>query len=632
MFDTTQSTVYSRHSVMRPSRFIIHLSRILLLIAVAAALARTPDGRGMLPAWAEILAQLPAMAAWLFVQFQSRRGVRPRAGESYGVSRTTGDGQSESMPYPVSASLENDVQDRASRSPAAARLTAGLIVLTGGAAVAIAERELRIVGLAATAFLAFSALADWLRAAYVRLTDAIESGTGVFGVLMRRWPILVLGGAALLALPAATQSGVPDYRHNFLNHLLDSLFSSTSAACLVGVTIRSFGEDHTRFGQAVLVALSQITGMGFAAAGLAIIRPFLQRRLRLSTVILTSLALQLIAAAVMYPAWREADAVGALDRAWWGLVHAGSAMWNTGLTMRTDGLAAYFMDYRVSICMTTLAIAGSIGLPVLIDLILPQPARRRTDGTAVQPDASDRANVPTPALTRLSKLPELDAVAATVLIGLGALLLWYFDHPASRTADMTPAREMLMAEDRTSLVDIPVGQRWSMSLLISATLRSAGLQSIPLSAGSLTWLSFALMLIWMLIGGGAGGVGGGMRTSALMLPLALLRMTVHDDRTRALRRDLLKRLLIILVGMVGLNTFAVLALLFVTDASAYEALFEGVASTSGVGLSTGLSLHLTPIARLVMIGLIILGRLVPLYLWLRLSAALRDGLQTRAMQ
>ena len=605
-----------------------YFSRFLLLIAVGAALARTPDGRSILPAWAELLAQMPAMMVWMFAQYQSRRGARVRAYESNSVSRTTNTVQRESLPSPVSASLESDEQTRALLSPG--RLTAGLIALAGGAAIAIVEREIRIVGLSATAFLAISALVDWLRTAYVRLSVAIENGTGIFGVLIRRWPILVLVGAALLALPAATQSGVPDYRHNFLNHLLDSLFSSTSAACLVGVTIRSFGEDHTRFGQTVLVALSQIAGMGFAAAGLAIIRPFLQRRLRLSTVLLASVGLQLIAAAVMFPAWRETDAAGALDRAWWGLIHAGSAMWNTGLTMRTDGLAAYFMDYRVSICVTTLAIAGSIGLPVLIDLILPHPARGNAPGTTSQSDAEDQSIVPSLVLVRLKKLPELDAVAATVLIGLGALLLWYFDHPASRTYDLIPAREMLMAEDRTSLGDIPVGQRWSMSLLISATVRSAGLQSIPLSAGSLTWLSFGLILIWMLIGGGAGGVAGGMRTSALMLPLLLLRMPVHSDRSRALRRDLLKRLLIIIVGMVGLNAVAVLALLFVTDATAYEALFEGVATTNGVGLSTGLSLHLTPIARLVMIGLIIMGRLGPLYLWLRLSAALQDRLQTPA--
>ncbi|HWL92299.1 MAG TPA: potassium transporter TrkG [Phycisphaerae bacterium] len=547
--------------------------QIAAILAVAAVLARTPDGRGALPAWVEITVTLAAYAIWLVTLRQSQ-GMR-------GIS-----------------------------------LAIPGLVLTAAAALAIQQSNPRIVGIATTVFFAGSLFIDAIASVYRRFAAVIDHPRELFSVLLRPWLALIVLGGVLLALPLATHSGVPDYRHNFLNHVLDSLFASTSAAALVGTTVHSFGEDYTRFGQAVLFAITQLSGMAFAAAGLSIIRPFLSRSLRLPTILVAAVVLQVIGAAWMTSAWHDSDASSLSTRIWWSLVHAGSAIWNSGLVMRADGLDAYFTDYRVSICMASLTIIGSLGLPILIDLILPQ--WRKRDGAHSEGGVSKLVR-------RMRKLPEFEALLAALLLGLGATLLWYFEHPGARTSGFAPSRPMEMS-DRVPLNELTSSRRWTLAMLASATLRSAGMNAIPITQGALTWPSFGLILLMMLLGGSAAGVGGGLRTTALALPFALRKLGAADDAARALHRSTRRAIcLYVLLGLIC-SLLSVAALGIVTDATSYETAFDGTAATANVGLSTGLALHLSPAGRIVMIVLFAVGRIGPIYFWLRLSQAIGRSL------
>ncbi len=64
----------------------------------------------------------------------------------------------------------------------------------------------------------------------------------------------------------------------------------------------------------------------------------------------------------------------------------------------------------------------------------------------------------------------------------------------------------------------------------------------------------------------------------------------------------------------------VLLMRLTTAGTAHEWIFDPVAAVSGVGLTTSLSLHLTWMGRLVMIGLMIVGLWVPLIVWSRIAA------------
>ncbi len=67
--------------------------------------------------------------------------------------------------------------------------------------------------------------------------------------------LIILAGALLLSLPAASREGrLP---------LLDALFTATSATCVTGLVLHDTYTQFSLFGQIVILSLIQIGGLGF---------------------------------------------------------------------------------------------------------------------------------------------------------------------------------------------------------------------------------------------------------------------------------------------------------------------------------------------------------------------------------
>ena len=71
---------------------------------------------------------------------------------------------------------------------------------------------------------------------------------------------IILLGAGLLCLPAASRSGEP-------TPFLTSLFTATSATCVTGLIRVDTGTHWAMFGQVVILLLIQIGGLGFLRIG-----------------------------------------------------------------------------------------------------------------------------------------------------------------------------------------------------------------------------------------------------------------------------------------------------------------------------------------------------------------------------
>ena len=70
---------------------------------------------------------------------------------------------------------------------------------------------------------------------------------------------IILLGAALLSLPAASRSGVScGFR--------PALFTATSATCVTGLVLYDTWTQWSGFGQVVIISLIQIGGLGFMSA------------------------------------------------------------------------------------------------------------------------------------------------------------------------------------------------------------------------------------------------------------------------------------------------------------------------------------------------------------------------------
>ncbi|MFQ5501969.1 MAG: potassium transporter TrkG [Phycisphaerae bacterium] len=542
-----------------------------IIVAALAASVRGPNSTGLLPIWATQVLQLPALLLWLGLRCSPRRfktGIEPW-------------------------------------------LT--MMVIAGAIAVAILRRDSGLFLLGTTLFIAGGLLLDELAHLYQQVDQNINQPLGLLRVMVRPWCLLILVATTLLSMPAATRSGVPDYTHNFWSHILDNTFAAVGAACLAGNTIYGFTHEYTRFGQAVLMLTTQLAGIGFCAIGLAIITPFLSRRIRLRRVLQVAFGLQIAALFVLCLA--RSDGISLGDGLWNAAVHAGSALWNSGLVVRDDGFEFLHANRASFTIITILAIVGSIGLPVIMNMIHGR-SKTKSAGSSEHPSRIDM--IPT------RRLPQFEAAIALALLFFGAFFLFYFETPGALPNAWVPNLPFDLGEHRIALRDeTGHSQRWRRAVYVSALLRSAGMQAIPISEGALSRPSCGLVLLWMFVGGSAGGVAGGIRTTAILLPaLCVLygrRSWAQHAGGPAVRRLILSRVPIFVFVWLCIHVIAAVALLSGSDATVHEAVFETATALNGVGFSTDLSLHLTPEGRLAMIALFVVGRWLPIVFWLYLS-------------
>ena len=115
-----------------------------------------------------------------------------------------------------------------------------------------------------------SGLQHWAVAIYLIIDVTIKffmgsvrlaaSGKDPTRVLVASFIVLILTGAILLMLPKATpgRASLP---------FVDALFTSTSATCVTGLTVKDTGADFTLMGQLVILALIQLGGLGIVILG-----------------------------------------------------------------------------------------------------------------------------------------------------------------------------------------------------------------------------------------------------------------------------------------------------------------------------------------------------------------------------
>ena len=76
-----------------------------------------------------------------------------------------------------------------------------------------------------------------------------------FQVIILGFIAVILIGALLLMLPVSSREGR-------ITSFSDALFTSTSAVCVTGLVVRDTASYWSAFGQAILLILIQIGGLG----------------------------------------------------------------------------------------------------------------------------------------------------------------------------------------------------------------------------------------------------------------------------------------------------------------------------------------------------------------------------------
>ncbi|MFN9436288.1 MAG: TrkH family potassium uptake protein, partial [Planctomycetota bacterium] len=193
---------------------------------------------------------------------------------------------------------------------------------------------------------------------------------------------LVLVGGCALRLPICSVSG------RLPISWLDALFTSTSAVCVTGLSVRSTVDDFSLIGQIVILSLIQLGGVGImtftsfimltlggsvglrqqalmsetlGSRGVTDVRKILRR------VFAVSLSIEFLGAALL---WIRFSFDMPWPRAgWYALFHSVSAFCNAGFGLWNDSLVGYRGDWLVNIVICGLVILGGLGFPVLLELL-----------------------------------------------------------------------------------------------------------------------------------------------------------------------------------------------------------------------------------------------------------------------
>ena len=403
-----------------------------------------------------------------------------------------------------------------------------------------------------------------------------------FQVIAFGFAALILTGSLLLFLPVSSrQAGSADF--------MDCLFTATSAVCVTGLVVRDTASWWSPFGQAVILLLIQVGGMGVvtAAVSLAFVsgrriglmqRSVMQESIsapqvggivRLTRfIILPAFIAEVAGALLLLPAMLSAFPSG--KAVWYAVFHAVSAFCNAGFDLMGakepfSSLTGFTQNALVNITVMLLITFGGIGFLVWNDF--------REYGLHWK---------------RFRLQSKLVLITSGIMILTPALWFFLFE-----LGQLPPARRILPA------------------LFQSVTLRTAGFNTVDLNGISGSGQS--LMILWMLVGGSPGSTAGGMKTTtAAVLLMTALTVFRRSDNVHFLGRripdDTVRNAAAILVMYGSLFFTAGLTLCRLEHLPLRACLFETASALGTVGLSLGITGSLSAVSRLILILLMFLGR------------------------
>ena len=408
-----------------------------------------------------------------------------------------------------------------------------------------------------------------------------------FQIIILGFVLVILTGTVLLMLPISSGKGT-------FTPFIDALFTSTSAACVTGLVVHDTATYWSLFGQAVILLLIQIGGMGVVTVSVAVTRlsgkkiGLMQRStmqeaisahnvggiVRMTNFIIKIVVLaELIGAALMAPVFCKE--FGAAKGLWYALFHSVSAFCNAGFDLMGiyepySSLTAYAGNESVLITVALLIIMGGIGLWVLNDLIAARFSFRK-----------------------LHLHSKIALTTTVILVFLGTVLILIF-------------------EQNNTLKNLPAGQQLLLSFFQSVSPRTAGFNAVELS--ELSDSSALLTIIYMFIGGCPGSTAGGVKTTTLfVLVAAVVAAMRHSSEIHVFKRRLEEgvarqacAVVCVYLAAFLLGTMAICAL---EPIGLKEVLFEVASAGGTVGLSMGITSGLCTGSKLILALLMYGGRI-----------------------
>lgn len=406
------------------------------------------------------------------------------------------------------------------------------------------------------------------------------SATQIIAVV---FALIIAVGTGLLMLPAASQSGESC-------GVLDALFTATSATCVTGLVPFDTGSHWSAFGQAVILVMIELGGLGFMSVASLVVfllrrRVGLKQRMVMAQALSLnemdgvvrlqkwalggSLSMQAVAALVLF--FRFLPQFGVGKAAWYGVFHAVSAFCNAGFDILGYGDSIVRLNADPVVCITLMALisVGGLGFFVWEEVVRVHSFKK---------------------FSVYTKLVLLASLFLTVG-GAAAFCLTEWNGPAM--AGMSPGVKILNG------------------FFQSVTVRTAGFDAM--GQGLLSEAGKAISMVLMLIGGSSGSTAGGIKTvTVVVLALFLLarargRSTVCVFK-RTVPNDKVLDAMTIAGIMLGLAVFGGVFISATSPVGFTDGLFESVSALATVGLTAGATSVLSVPAQILIVIYMYFGR------------------------
>lgn len=402
--------------------------------------------------------------------------------------------------------------------------------------------------------------------------------------------VVILIGTLMLMLPQATAA-------NERMPFADALFTATSASCVTGLIVADTGTYFSAFGQAVILFLIQLGGLGFMTMSTVLFfltgrRVSLRDRMNIAEGLgaehlqgVMGLCKNVLAvtavcegAGALLLAIRFVPQYGFLRGVWHSVFTSVSAFCNAGFDLVGGyrSLMPYQNDPLVLGVVSALIVIGGLGFVVVLNLL----HKRR--------------------FAKLNLHAKL-VVSGTVLLllaGTVAVFALEFNNPAT-------------------LGPMDLGRKALNAAFQSVTLRTAGFNSIDQFL--LRDATKGVGILLMLVGGAPAGTAGGLKVTTMLTLALVVRAYLRGENEvrafeRTIAREQQRRAIALLFCALGYLMFMTIGISAIEQGrlagefGIWNQLYEATSALCTVGVSVGVTGAATIASRMMLVSMMYVGR------------------------